>query len=374
MRVIHGLKSWKVRAGFMLGVLGLLVVYGFSGVSGEESHRSSLAASFLVISADGSVIVSSDRSNRVALWDGDSLKLREIKSGYPANTCDFEISPNGKVFGSSDRGFTLWDVATGKLRFTSQDQSGSVYDISFSPDGKLFANTSFDGSVKLWDVDSGRLRMTLKGHKGYVTSAKFSPDGRKLASSGSDGAVKIWDVSSGKVQETIMFWPDSSNYVCFSDDGDTLFVTNSRTLALDLRTGKKKFELKTPGYWTDFQDYSATTSTLVTSAWKLGTEEKIVSLWDSHTGALKRTLDGIVGVAYAHFSPDGSLLMICSVKESFLASDGNWGSTIRLWDVAEGKMVASKEFPKFDLQGAVFTPDSSTIVYDEDGLKKWRIR
>jgi WD40 repeat protein len=374
MRVVHGLKSWKVRASFLLGVLGVFVVYGFSGVSGEESHRSSLAASSLEISADGSVIVSSDRSNRVALWDGDSLKLREIKSGYPANTCDFEISPDGKVFGSSDRGFTLWDVATGKLRFTSQDQSGSVYDISFSPDGKLFANTSFDGSVKLWDIDSGRLRMTLKGHKGYVTSAKFSPDGRKLASSGSDGAIKIWDVSSGKVQETIMLWPDSSNYVCFSDDGDTLFVANSGTLALDLRTGKKKFELKTPGYWTEFQDYSAKTSTLVTSAWKLGTEEVIVSLWDSHTGALKRTLDGIVGVTCAHFSPDGSLLMICSVKESFLASDGNWGSTIRLWDVAEGKMVASKEFPKFDLQGAVFTPDSSTIIYDEDGLKKWRVR
>jgi hypothetical protein len=37
-------------------------------------------------------------------------------------------------------------------------------------------------------------------------------------------------------------------------------------------------------------------------------------------------------------------------------------------------MVASKEFPKFDLQGAVFTPDSSTIIYDEDGLKKWRVR
>ena len=66
--------------------------------------------------------------------------------------------------------------------------------------------------------------------------------------------------------------------------------------------------------------------------------------------------------------------MICGVKESFLASDGNWGSTIRLWDVAEGKLVASKEFPMFDLQGAVFTPDSSTIIYDEDGLKKWRIR
>jgi len=374
MRVVHGLKSWKVRAGFLLGVLGVLVVYGFSGVSGKESHPSLLATSSLAISADGSVIVTSDGSNRIALWDGETLNQVKKETGHSGNTYDVAISPDGKYVASSDRGFKLWEVATGKLCLNSKDHSGSVYDINFSPDGKLFANTCCDGTVKLWDVDSGQLMSTLKGHDGDVSSAVFSRDGRVLASAGSDSLIKIWDVSTGELKKTFKFESCSLSCLAFSEDGSTLYVLANEAQAWDLRTGKMKFECKTPGYWTKLFDYSAGSSTVVTCAWKLGSQENILSLWDSKTGEFKQTLGGIVGVNYARFSPDGSLLAVGSLINDYQAPNGERGSTILIWDVAKGKIVTSKKMPKVVVNDVAFTSDSSTIIYDEDGLKKWRIR
>ena len=222
MRVIHGLKSWKVRAGFLLGVLGLLVVYGFSGVSSEVSHRSSLAASSLEISADGSVIVSSDGSNRVALWDGDSLKQREIKSGYPANTCDFEISPDGKVFGSSDRGFTLWDVATGVEIKSLPGHVGNIQCLKFSPDGRWLACAGRDGAVMLWDTSDWRSAGEVTRHPQGALSVAFTPDSRTLISGGRDGFVRLWDISKQQLRPELDPPPREVSCLSVSRDGQRL--------------------------------------------------------------------------------------------------------------------------------------------------------
>ncbi|MFO0046253.1 MAG: hypothetical protein ACK53G_12555, partial [Armatimonadota bacterium] len=58
MRVIHGLNPWKVRAGFLLGILGLLVVYGFSEASQRHLPPREMIA-FTAFSQDGTKLITS---------------------------------------------------------------------------------------------------------------------------------------------------------------------------------------------------------------------------------------------------------------------------------------------------------------------------
>ena len=59
-----------------------------------------------------------------------------------------------------------------------------------------------------------------------------------------------------------------------------------------------------------------------------GSDDKIVRLWDTATGALQQTLEGHSSrVRSVAFSPDGRLL-----------ASGSYDKTVRLWDTATGAL------------------------------------
>jgi WD40 repeat protein len=142
---------------------------------------------------------------------------------------------------------------------------------------------------------------------------------------------------------------------------------------LDVRTGRVKFKLVCGGIFRNPIAYSPDGLTLVT-----GGEGKSVKLWDTQTGTLKQTLMGhdqeVSRVAY---SPDGTMIVSGSPQPHYRTSAGwelGWNSSLRVWDANTGKLKARKLLPLWHNSDLTFTPDSSTIIYDEDGLKKWRIR
>ena len=83
------------------------------------------------------------------------------------------------------------------------------------------------------------------------------------------------------------------------------------------------------------------------------TDEKVIRLWDVHTGQLKDSLVGHTNrVAAVAFSPRGTVL-----------AGGSDDATLRLWDVETGKLLNTfKEPTKSSVLSVAFSPDGRILA------------
>jgi WD40 repeat protein len=98
-----------------------------------------------------------------------------------------------------------------------------------------------------------------------------------------------------------------------------------------------------------------------------GSKDRLVKLWDTATGRLRRTLPRLESAIQSiAFSPDGRLL-----------ATGQYGPTsrpVQTWDVAT---LQANTLPDDELGGCAygiaFSPDGKTLAACGDGLTLWRV-
>jgi WD40 repeat protein len=174
-----------------------------------------------------------------------------------------------------------------------------------------------------------------QGHTGTLTSIAISPDGRTLASGNSDHTIKLWDLETKRELRSIAGHSGFVQSVAFSPDGKTLASgSTDETIKLwDVTTGRF------------LQVFRATTAPEDNAFTRL--------FPDAHIYSVK-------------FSPDGKLLA-CG------GSDG----TVRLWDVASGKQIATfagLDTAK-DVFAVTFSPNGRMLAAaDSSGkIKIWNV-
>jgi predicted NACHT family NTPase len=80
--------------------------------------------------------------------------------------------------------------------------------------------------------------------------------------------------------------------------------------------------------------------------------DKTVRLWDSATGAARRTLEGHSALVYAvAFSPDGKLV-----------ASASYDKTVRLWDSATGAARCTLEGHSGVVYAVAFSPDGKLVA------------
>ena len=191
--------------------------------------------------------------------------------------------------------------------------AGQINSIAFSPDGKLLASGGNDGTVKLWAASMGDLVRTFVASHSRVNKVAFDNTGRTLTSAGTDGIVKLWDVETGAERQR------------FSD---------KLSLVHDIAFSPKGKLLAAAGYGANASG-------------------DLVVVWDTERSMEVRRLTHMSTVSAVTFSPDGKLITSADDK------------TIRLWDVADGRLRRSIQLSVGDPDALVFSPDGKTLAVSE---------
>lgn len=271
----------------------------------------------------------------VILWDAAAGKRTSVLNGY-RNPSALAFSPDGKLLAEGGDGIRLWDVATGKPAGTIQAHRGNLCALAFSPNGKLLASGAFSDSTRsntvgLWEVETLKAAATAPTCASTVKTVAFSPDGKTLAYAGHGGEVRLWGVDIGRERAAIE--PGDKPFVtciAFSPDGKTLAV------ALEYHG------VKSP----------ATAGAFISAQVGPRVDHRDVTLWEVATGKAAGKLVGHQEpVSAVAFSPDSKLL----------ASVADGDPTVRLWDVALGKTVATLEM-KGGANQVAFSPDGKLLA------------
>jgi WD40 repeat protein len=229
------------------------------------------------------------------------------------------------VAGSADGKIAMWRPSDGKPLLDSEVHKGPVSALAFTPDGRAFASAGFDTTVRLQGLRPGAAGdVELRGHKGVVMSVAFSPDGKTLASGSVDGSIRLWDVDSCKGVAELRRHRSWVNAVAFAPDGTLASAGSDNCVILWAGKGKDwkprrtftvpEGEVRSVAFAPDGKKLAA------------GIRYGTVRVWDVATGKVRKTFkDHASDVWAVAFSPDGK----------FLASgDGDWDrpGEVRLYD------------------------------------------
>lgn len=318
----------------------------------------------------------------------------------------------------------------GKVQRLAQlkGHTGPVFSMAFSPSGRLLVSggSAADHSVRTWDVPGGAQRGVLSGNEKQVAAVAFSADGSHVISAGYDGTIRTFEATQGKQLGVINRTADQGvltieNLVtAFNGDG-TKFVYSNDTgqgpYLFDVST-RKQIDLAAavPGS----HEYigpiavNGAGSLLAVSAGTDGTIYVIDLKTAKQTAVLKPSEASEGGGAMA-FSRDGALLAVSidgpsdiqlydvaskkpaalltghkkntngtlainglafSFDHKLLASS-SFDKTIRLWDTASGKLLATLDASSGSGPCAVaWSPDGSIVASaDLNGaISLWGIR
>ena len=331
--------------------------------------------------------------------------------------------------GDSTPKITPENASTVKPAASLLGHKGPVFSLAFSPDSSLLASAGIDKTVRLWDARVGKQAAVLDGHTQQAIRVAFR-DNATAVSAGYDRSLRIWDVKSGKQVEAQTKSSSDPSQVpgmstmsnAFTADASTLAYVDEGGFAVylwDLRSrSQRELKPRSPesaklhfrqvafsanGRWLAAQ-LDRGDDTAVVELWDmkegkwgntLEAPEKAfvagealavdadgatvasvdvhssnVQLWDAKTGKVGHLLTGHqhdanseqILISAIAFSPDGRVL-----------ASSSYDKTIRLWDVASGKEVASLATHGQGAADVVFSPDGRWLATsDLDGsLQLW---
>jgi WD40 repeat protein len=252
--------------------------------------------SAMSVSPDGSIIAIAAPDNTIQLRSSDRVL---ILRGHTAPVTQVQISPDSSLLisASADKTIRLWNTSTGELLRTISGHRDRVTALSFNPDRQSFASASADKTIKIWAIE-GNLLATLPGLTAEVTSLAFDVDGR-LASGSIEGTVRLWNVDQqssivlGKQNGAIAalaFAPDGRTLASASRDNTIKQWSVSEATLRQTLSGQALIGQTLIGHQASVNSLSFNQDGSVLAS---GSDDTTIKLWNSKTGELLKTLQGV---------------------------------------------------------------------------------
>ncbi|MEX2561594.1 MAG: c-type cytochrome domain-containing protein, partial [Pirellulales bacterium] len=187
------------------------------------------------------------------------------------------------ALGGPRRVVRIYSAADGTLLHELKKHTEWITALEFSPDGVLLATADRNGGLFVWEADTAREYQNLAGHTGSVTDVSWRLDSNVLASASEDTTIRLWEMENGAQVKNWGAHAGGALSVDFTHDGRLLSAGR----------------------------------------------DNLAKAWDQ-AGSQLRAFEPFSDLAMeASFTHDGAR-----------AVAGDWTGDIRMWDVADGKLIA----------------------------------
>lgn len=251
-----------------------------------------------------------------------------------------------------------------------------IRDVAFTPDGRYLVSASNDKVIRVWDIETGETVRMFRGqigagHEGKIYAMALSPDGQWLAVGGwmkipgEEGhQIRLYNFASGQlvallkghtnVVLSLAFSPDSRFLV--SGQGGSynqiaiLWDLASKVSALG---GAKATVLDAKHTLTGHTDHIyAVAFTPDSQRVVTGSDDHTLRLWQVADGKRLATLTGHTDKVYS---------VAISPQDGTIAS-GSVDYTIRLWEGQTGRLIKTLANQDANVSSLSFSPDGRYLI------------
>jgi WD40 repeat protein/predicted Ser/Thr protein kinase len=203
----------------------------------ETLQPSLIAHPVIAFAADGKTLAVAAQDRTVRLLDAADGQTRAVLRGALNAARALAVAADGRAvaaISASDHTVHLWETAPGGKQWAVAEAQATC--VAFSSSGTALAVGTQRGSILLLEPGSGSVRGTLPSRNPTVEAVTFSPDGRTLASAGSGGFLELWDLSRGVIPTAsvasqrldrevscLAYFPNGRSLVTGEENGTVLF-------------------------------------------------------------------------------------------------------------------------------------------------------
>jgi WD40 repeat protein len=257
----------------------------------EVVGETDAALGVLIQSPDGSLLLCTDESGTVSVWDSSSYELQARWRAHGHRCRAARFSPDGAMLatGGDDRTAAIWSTSDWSLLARFDVRDDWVRNVAWSADQATLIVGEDRSDLQFWDIASGQrtgeldlpqVRTTgfavspdyrtiaVGNHVGTVhivnieelevraltaseqlSSARFSLDGERLFTFGNDGLIRIWDWRAQELVRVFKSHDSRVGDVSQSPDGTRLFstVAGDEPILWDMQTGEPLLRMNFQG-------------------------------------------------------------------------------------------------------------------------------
>ena len=290
----------------------------------------------ITFSPCGQFLASSDRNNKLHVWDLTEGLLKEIYADYEWSRVEPFYLPEGTLLATAFTQSTIeiWDVQQRQKLWTHERQPESIGDQWFSKCPKLpIAHLQSDG---LEMVDEKHTFPTLRGSLCYQYPVAFSPNGETLASRRYLKGLVLWDVARKQSRDLLIHDKFFTVFDAWSflPCGDILAISSYRKDHNNSVFKAWSIRKKGEGVIAEFtSSVELGRHVFAFSGYQVafGGKDGTLYLWDLAYDKKPKSLNGHTEHVWSlAFSPDGKRL-----------ASGSSDKTTRLWNVETGSETAT---------------------------------
>ncbi|XP_015884994.1 WD40 repeat-containing protein HOS15 isoform X1 [Ziziphus jujuba] len=298
-----------------------------------------------------------------------------ILEGHTSEVFACAWSPSGSLLasGSGDSTARIWTIADGTCRSNIQngptnvvvlkhfkgrtnEKSKDVTTLDWNGDGTLLATGSYDGQARIWSRD-GELRSTLNKHKGPIFSLKWNKKGDYLLSGSVDKTAIVWDIKTGEWKQQFEFhsaptldvdWRNNVSFATCSTD-NMIYVC---------KVGENRPIKTFSGHQGEVNaiKWDPTGSLLASCS-----DDNTAKIWstkqDKYLHDLREHVKEIYTIRWSPTGP-GSI----NPSQQLVLASASFDSTIKLWDVEQGRLLFSFNGHRDPVYSVAFSPNGEYLA------------
>lgn len=305
--------------------------------------------------ADGLVMATSDGSNHIQTWNGETGELLERWRAHDDEVLTLLFLHEGDelklVSASVDGTICTWDPRTGDLERRLTSPSPVLCAAADAAAETIAAGTQ-DGHIRIWEYATGHQLLDFHAHSDAVSAVEFGAGVHEnlLVSGGLDRVVNVWDATNGKRLQSLSGPTGSVLDVAALGQPERLLVaaasSDESVWTWDADTGLELLEIRGHlGAATAITSVEIAGQAVLVS----GSADMTIRTWDLATGSERNTLRGHVGAIRGLYTTnrDGRAVLVSGAADR----------SIRCWDAESGAGI---------VPNADSTPSSDiVIVWDE---------